>query len=175
MYWSTSITLYAFQKYKRFIPNFRGWWSNNQFSFGTRRTCEFIDWRICWLFNGCPHEFVIMFHIIIEPGWPNRSCQIEKFVNFWFTVTFVLAKLIFVQYKPEENAGNFSSVHFLPEFTFVIQRYSTFSSFNVSIWYPFRRISLKLNKFLWALEEYNAFSILTFPRGDWWPKDQKKL
>jgi hypothetical protein len=37
---------------------------------------------------------------------------------------------------------------------------STSPLFLISIWYLFRRISLKLNKFLWDFREYNAVSML---------------
>ena len=35
-----------------------------------------FEWRICGLSNDLPREFSIIFRIIFDPGWSNRSCQI---------------------------------------------------------------------------------------------------
>jgi len=34
-----------------------------------------LDWRSFWLLSGCSQEFSTIFRIMIDPGWPNWSCQ----------------------------------------------------------------------------------------------------
>ena len=60
------------------------------------------------------------------------------------------------------KAGNFSVIFFMPWVRLMIWRNSSFPSLVVSIWYSLLRISLKLNRFLSDLREYNASIILIF-------------
>ena len=32
-------------------------------------------------FKRCPFEFSMIFRIIVDPGWPKRSCHARKFVG----------------------------------------------------------------------------------------------
>lgn len=69
----------------------------------------------------------------MDPRCPRRLCQSAKVlesVNFWFTIECASIALIFVQYNPEDNAGNFSTTHVCPETFSVITRYSRPISLN---------------------------------------------
>ena len=99
---------------------------------------------------------------MIDPGCPSLSCQSLKIFgleNFWFIVKFISIVLLFVWYNPNEREDSFSSTCFWHEIIEVMQSNLQLLSLDVSMWYPFWRISLKLSRFLL---EYKASFIYNF-------------
>jgi len=62
--------------------------------------------RIYRLFKGCPYEFSIICHTIIDLRCPNRSCQninIFWLEHLWCVTTFVLIDFMTITNSRREN------------------------------------------------------------------------
>jgi hypothetical protein len=134
------------------------------------RTCsiwKFIRNQNLLTFKRWTCIFLIILRIIIVPRWSKLSYQMGNVagsINFWFNKWILW---IFAKYKPDEKGDSFSHKILLSQFIWIIQRYFKPFFSIVSIWYPFRWISLKFNKFLRDFEENSILWIkIVVPLGN---------